>query len=62
VISPGIQSVSFVLVQVADFPKPATFNDLTLIHSLNSPLGRHFAPPPPPPLLQEILLFLLHSP
>jgi hypothetical protein len=66
VISLGIQSASFALVQVADFPKPATFIDLTLIHSLNwtlgrgeDGLGRHFAPPPPPPLHQGILLFCL---
>ncbi len=46
-------------VQVAGFPKSATFNNLTLTHSLNSPLGRgedglgrHFAPPP-------LLLFCL---
>ncbi len=41
-------------VQVAGFPKFATFNGVTLTHSLNSPLGTgedglgcHFVPPPP---------------
>ncbi len=54
-------------VQVADFPKSATFNGFTLTQDLKSPLGegedglgRHLVPPPPPH--QGILLFMYRRP